>query len=149
MVAGPIVSGLYFGDKLYPISETTNLAPAVVGSERFERIIHMLCTNIPSMLIALTIYLVIWLYYDSNKTDIEKVHALSASLNEQHNITSLLLVTPISILVLIAFKIPPLQAILVGDLFGGIFGVWIQVITTRKLITTIRYGYVSGAGNLQ
>ena len=149
MVAGAIVSGSYFGDKLSPLSETTNLAPAVAGSELFEHIKHMLYTTIPSMLIALTLYLALGLYYDSNGTDIEKVHALSASLHEQFNLTPLLLLAPISILVLIAFKIPALPAILAGALFGGIFGMWIQEITVGEMLTAMQYGYVSETGNAQ
>ncbi|MGI6630663.1 MAG: Na+/H+ antiporter NhaC family protein [Bacillota bacterium] len=56
MVAGAIISGAYFGDKMSPLSDTTNLAPAVSGSELFEHIRHMVYTVTPSLLIALILY---------------------------------------------------------------------------------------------
>lgn len=149
MVDGAIVSGSYFGDKLSPLSETTNLAPAVAGSELFEHIKHILYTTVPSMLIALTLYLILGLFYNTSGTDLEKVNHLSASLHEQFDLTPLLLVAPISILVLLAFKIPALPAILAGGPIREIFGIWIQGITIGDMLTAMRYGYVSETGSLQ
>lgn len=149
MVAGAIVSGAYFGDKLSPLSETTNLAPAVAGSDLFEHIKHMLYTTVPSMLIALTLYLILGLVYGSSGTDIDKVDALSATLHEQFNLTPLLLIAPLSIIVLIVFKIPALPAILAGAFIGGLFGIWIQDLSIGQMLAAMQDGNISETGNAQ
>jgi NhaC family Na+:H+ antiporter len=101
------------------------------------------------MLIAFTLYLILGLFYNTSRTDLEKVNPLSASLHEQFDLTPLLLVAPISILVLLAFKIPALPAILAGGPIRKIFGIWIQGITIGDMLTAMRYGYVSETGSLQ
>ena len=64
MVAGAVISGAYFGDKLSPLSDTTNLAPAVAGSELFDHIRYMLWTTVPALLISLVIYLIIGMNFN-------------------------------------------------------------------------------------
>lgn len=149
MVAGAIVSGSYFGDKLSPLSETTNLAPAVAGSELFEHIKHMLYTTIPSMLIALALYLMLGLLYGPSEVDLEKVNALSASLHEQFNLSPWLLVAPLSVIAMIALKAPALPAILGGAFIGGLSGIWIQDLTIGQILAAMQDGYTSETGIAQ
>ena len=149
MVAGAIVSGSYFGDKLSPLSETTNLAPAVAGSELFEHIKHMLYTTVPSMLIALTLYLILGLVYGSSGSDVDKVNALSVSLHKQFNLSPLLLAAPATVIALIVFKTPALPAILTGAFVGCLSGIWIQDFTLSEMLTAMLDGYVSETGNGQ
>lgn len=146
MVAGAVVSGSYFGDKLSPLSETTNLAPAVAGSELFEHIKHMLYTTAPSMLIALTLYFFLGLQQGSATSDLDKVNALSQTLNAQFVLSPLLLIAPISLIALIALKIPALPAILCGAFIGGIGGILFQDMSLAEAMAAMLDGYVSETG---
>lgn len=146
MVAGAVVSGSYFGDKLSPLSETTNLAPAVVGADLFEHIKHMLYTTIPSMLIALALYLVLGLQRGAQTGDLEKVEALSAALNAQFSLTPLLLIAPVVSIVLIALKMPALPAILCGAFGGGLCGMLLQDMSLAQVMASMLDGCVSNTG---
>lgn len=146
MVAGAVVSGSYFGDKLSPLSETTNLAPAVVGADLFEHIKHMLYTTIPSMLIALALYLVLGLQHGAQTGYLEKVEALSAALNAQFSLTPLLLIAPVVSIVLIALKMPALPAILCGAFGGGLCGMLLQDMSLAQVMASMLDGYVSNTG---
>ena len=122
MAAGAIVSGSYFGDKLSPLSDTTNLAPAVSGAELFEHIRHMLFTTLPSITIALILYALIGLQFDSTETDLEKLATLTQALSEQFELSPWLLLAPLTVLILIVKKTPALPALLGGALVGAILG---------------------------
>jgi len=125
MTAGAIVSGAYFGDKLSPLSDTTNLAPAVAGSNLYDHIKHMLWTTIPSITITLIIFTIIGLNVtvsDNMTIQQETLTAISKNFN-----TSLWLLTPvIAVVVLAILKWKPFPTILLGALIGGIFAVIFQ-----------------------
>ena len=149
MVAGAIVSGSYFGDKLSPLSDTTNLAPAVSGSELFEHIKHMLYTTVPSMGIALILYTILGLQFSSGEGDLDRVNTLSLALHEHFNLSLFLLLAPISVIVMIALKVPALPAILIGSLTGAILGFWIQGMGVAEILTAMQAGYTSETGVAQ
>lgn len=149
MVAGAIVSGSYFGDKLSPLSDTTNLAPAVSGSELFEHIKHMLYTTVPSMGIALILYTILGLQFSSGDGDLDRVNTLSATLHENFDLSLFLLLAPISVVVMIALKVPALPAILIGSLTGAILGFWIQGMGVAEILTAMQVGYTSDTGVAQ
>ena len=91
VTAGAVISGAYFGDKLSPLSETTNLAPAVAGSELFEHIRYMLWTTIPSISIALTLFLIIGFDHSSAVTgDTASIDTLLTTLDATYNISVLI-----------------------------------------------------------
>lgn len=146
MVAGAIVSGSYFGDKLSPLSDTTNLAPAVSGSELFEHIRHMLYTTMPSMGIALILYTILGLQFSSGDGDLERVNALSTILHTNFNLSPLLLLAPVTVIVMVALKVPALPAILTGALAGAVLGIWIQGMGIGEILTAMQAGYTSETG---
>lgn len=146
MVAGAIVSGSYFGDKLSPLSDTTNLAPAVSGSELFEHIRHMLYTTVPSMVIALILYTILGLQFASSEVDLERVNELSSTLHENFVLNPLLLLAPIAVIVMVALKVPALPAIMVGSLSGAVLGFWIQDMSVGEVLSAMQVGYVSNTG---
>ena len=75
--AGAVVSGAFFGDKISPLSDTTNLAPAVTGTNLFDHIRNMLPTTVPSMLIALVIYFVVgFTLIDTSQVSFDRIHAI-------------------------------------------------------------------------
>lgn len=139
MVAGAVISGAYFGDKLSPLSDTTNLAPAMAGGELFSHIRYMTYTTIPSIVITLIVFLILGFTQSTSGTaDTEE---LIRAINEKFSITPWLFLVPISVIVLIIKKTPPLVALLVGTLLGGLFAFLFQPqilleITGSKLLTT-------------
>lgn len=124
VVAGAIISGAYFGDKMSPLSDTTNLAPAMAGTDLFTHIKYMVFTTTPSMLITLVIALIMGLTHTSTgSTDISGT--LSA-LDSAFNITPWLFLVPVLLIVVIVKKMPPLPAIMLGALLGAIFALIFQ-----------------------
>ena len=125
VTAGAIISGSYFGDKLSPLSDTTNLAPAVAGTDLYKHIRHMLWTTVPSMVIALIIYTVMGLHASGEGNLLIKDQTLAAI--EAHFSTSPWLLFPVLVvLVLAVMKLRPFPTILLGALTGGIFAVIFQ-----------------------
>ena len=124
MTAGAVLSGAYFGDKMSPLSDTTNMAPAMAGSELFDHIKYMAFTTIPTIVITLIIFLIIGLNIETNGTpDIsDKLEAI----NGAFNISPWLFIVPITIIVLIIKKTPPLVALLLGSIFGSLAAIIAQ-----------------------
>ncbi len=126
VAAGAVVSGAYFGDKISPLSETTNLAPAVAGSELFEHIRLMLWTTVPSIVIALLIFLVMGLSTDIPDAGEDRIAPLLAGLESQFHISIIHLV-PLGLLLVMALKrMPALPAIFIGALVGGVWALLFQ-----------------------
>ena len=113
MVGGAIISGAYFGDKMSPLSDTTNLAPAMAGTDLFTHIRYMAYTTVPSILIALVIYLIIGLSSDASGS-VEDVDAVLAAIQSQFNITAWLFLVPVVVIFMIIRKVPALPALLVA-----------------------------------
>ena len=126
VTVGAIVSGAYFGDKMSPLSDTTNLSPAVAGSELFSHIRHMTWVSVPSFIIALIIYAVLGFSMDSPATSAIDLDEFTTALKSQFDIGVHLLI-PLAILLFMAFKrIPALPTIFSGALIGAIFALLFQ-----------------------
>ncbi len=125
IAAGAIVSGAYFGDKMSPLSDTTNLAPAVVGTDIFTHIRHMVWTTGPSFTAALFLFAVIGLGTDP-QADSPALAQLMLTLDQSFNISALALL-PLAVVFYMAYKkVPPLPTILFGALLGGVLAVILQ-----------------------
>ena len=124
MVAGAVISGAYFGDKLSPLSDTTNLAPAMAGGELFSHIRYMSLTTIPSIVITLIVFLILSLTQET--TGQADTLTLMAAIKEKFTINGWLFLVPATVIVLIVKKSPPLIALLVGTLMGGVFALLFQ-----------------------
>ncbi len=125
LVAGAVISGAYFGDKLSPLSDTTNLAPAVAGAELFGHIRYMLNTTIPSLLIALIMFLVIGLW-GSTEGSVEGIASIHEAINTRFRIGWWLYLVPLSVMVLIWRKVPALPSLFIGTLLGALFAALFQ-----------------------
>jgi len=124
MVAGAVISGGYFGDKLSPLSDTTNLAPAMAGGELFTHVRYMLFTTLPSIGITLLIFIFLSWGFSSNG-DVD-TSALSVSIREKFNISPWLFLVPLTVILMIVKKTPPLLALFVGTLLGALFALIFQ-----------------------
>lgn len=125
ITAGAVISGAYFGDKISPLSETTNLAPAVAGSELFEHIRYMLWTTIPSISTALILFLILG-FNEEATASTSAINDLSKQLAEQFNISLLNLVPLVVLLVLAIRKVPAFPAVAIGALMGALWAVLFQ-----------------------
>ena len=124
MVAGAVISGAYFGDKLSPLSDTTNLAPAVSGSDLFTHIKYLTITTVPTVIITLIILSIInFFIVSSGPTDHQ---SLLNTINNTFNISLLLFIVPLIVIFMIFKKTPPLIALFIGTVLGGIFAVIFQ-----------------------
>jgi len=124
MVAGAIISGAYFGDKLSPLSDTTNLAPAMAGGELFDHIKYMTYTTVPSILFTLIVFSILNLTQNYNV--LPDTGDLLGAIREKFTINFWLFLVPITVIILIVKKTPPLVALLVGTLMGALFAIFFQ-----------------------
>ncbi len=124
MVAGAVVSGAYFGDKLSPMSDTTNLAPAMAGTDLFTHIKYMSLTTIPTYIITLLLFIILGISVDV--TGEANTDDLLNSITASFNVTPWLFLVPVIVIGLIVKKTEPLVALLVGTLLAGIFAILFQ-----------------------
>ena len=117
ITAGAIISGAYFGDKLSPLSETTNLAAAVTRTDLFNHIQHMLWTTVPAILITLTVFLFIGLT-DNSTIVIDEIINLQNQLDQNFNINPIMLIPLLVLFYMARRKVPALLTLLVGTIFG-------------------------------
>lgn len=125
IAAGAVVSGAYFGDKMSPLSETTNLAPAVAGTELFAHIRYMTWNSIPAFVISLLLFTVIG-FNTSGVTNLDSLMAMQQELQSIFTINVLMLI-PLAVLFTMAvMKLPALPTIFVGALLGGVWALIFQ-----------------------
>jgi NhaC family Na+:H+ antiporter len=125
MVAGSIISGAYFGDKMSPLSDTTNLAPAMVGTDLFTHIRYMAYTTVPSISISLVLFLILGFMYGGDAQPVSTDEILMA-IDGAFNINGWLFIVPAILVGLIIKKVPAIPSILAGALLGGLFALIFQ-----------------------
>ena len=124
-IAGSIISGAYFGDKMSPLSDTTNLAPAVAGTDLITHIRHMVWTTVPSFTIAIIVYTVVGLR-GSGDYDPTRVNELTSAIGGVFNVSPILFLVPAIVVVLIIKRVPAIPALLIGSLLGVPFALIFQ-----------------------
>jgi NhaC family Na+:H+ antiporter len=124
MVAGAVISGAYFGDKMSPLSDTTNLAPAMAGGDLFTHIRYMAYTTVPSIIVTLIVFIIIGLTLTPEGAADTK--DLLAAMQEKFYISPVLFIVPAVVIFLIIRKTKPLIALLIGTLLGGVFAIVFQ-----------------------
>jgi NhaC family Na+:H+ antiporter len=137
MTAGAVLSGAYFGDKMSPLSDTTNLAPAMAGGDLFTHIRYMLYTTVPTLVVTLIVFVILGLTLKtSGEADTDSI---LKSIDASFNISGWLFLVPLGVILMILKKTPPLMALLIGTLLGGVFALIFQPTVVAGL---------SGATNL-
>lgn len=124
MTAGAVLSGAYFGDKMSPLSDTTNLAPAMAGGELFDHIRYMALTTVPTISITLLAFIIIGLNIDTTGTP--NISDKLVAIESAFTISPWLFLVPLAVIVMIIRKTPPLIALLVGTLLGGVAAIIAQ-----------------------
>lgn len=133
ITAGAVISGAYFGDKMSPLSDTTNLAPAVVGTDLFTHIRHMIWTTGPAIVIALILYLIIGLNGTAHVDQVDLGNRLEL-LEQNFNINIYLLLPMVAVFVMAMKKYPAFPSIMIGALLGGVFALIFQEDVILKLV---------------
>ena len=125
VTAGAVISGAYFGDKMSPLSDTTNLAPAVAGSELFTHIRHMAWTTGPSFVIAVVLFTLVGMFGAGPRGDVA-LGNLPEVLEAHYNLSLFTLVPLVAVLGMALARFPALPVILFGALLGAVFAVLLQ-----------------------
>lgn len=146
MVAGAIVSGAYFGDKMSPLSDTTNLAPGVAGTDLFTHIRHMAYTTVPSYLGALLLYGVLGWRYGGGAVGTDELGAIMTGLEGAFVVHPLLLLPPVIVIGMVSRRVPPLPAIVVGVVMGMLCAWWVQGVSATSVLEAVYSGYVAETG---
>ena len=131
MVAGAVISGAYFGDKLSPLSDTTNLAPAVSNTDLFTHIRYLTITTIPTILVALIILSILNLFTEVNGSS--ENESMLNSIKDTFYISPFLFIVPIVVVFMIFKKTPPLIALFIGTVLGAVFALFFQIDTISQI----------------
>lgn len=146
LTAGMVISGAYFGDKISPLSDSTNVAAAAAETNLYLHVRSMLYTTIPSFIIALVIYLIISLNYDAGNYNAEIVNTIQKSLYSHFKITPMALIPPLFVLFTAIKKIPAIPSLLGASFIGGVWAMIFQKSTLVEVLQSYQYGYVSETG---
>ncbi len=146
MVAGAIISGSYFGDKMSPLSDTTNLAPAMAGADLFDHIKHMIFTTGPSYIIALIVYGILGVQFADKSIDAASIQVLLDTLGGEFVISPWLLIPPVLVIAMVIKKVPALPGLIGGVLIGAVFAIVVQGAGLPQIIASAHYGYSTSTG---
>ncbi|NER13944.1 Na+/H+ antiporter NhaC [Leptobacterium flavescens] len=124
MTAGAVISGAYFGDKMSPLSDTTNLAPAMAGGELFDHIRYMALTTVPTIVVTLIVFILIGLGIETTGTP--DISDKLIAIDQAFNINGWLFLVPAVVIFLIVRKTPPIIALLIGTLLGAVAAIIAQ-----------------------
>lgn len=147
MVAGAVISGSYFGDKMSPLSDTTNLAAGITNTNLFEHIKHMMYTTIPGLVIALVVYFFLGRQFAGAAIDEGNIQSILSALNSNFVISPWLLLVPAAIVVLVALKVPALPALVIGVFFGFVCQIFVQGGNIGEAVNTLHDGFAIASGN--
>ncbi len=146
MTAGAVVSGAYFGDKMSPLSDTTNLAPAISGGDLFDHIRAMTWTTVPTFIIVAVIYLMIGLRFAGDLASAEQISLISSTLESNFSLGLMTMLPPAFILFAAAKKLPAIPSLIIGVILAGAIAIGVQGVTFSKLISIVHYGFESESG---
>lgn len=134
MIAGAVLSGAYFGDKISPLSDTTNLAPAMAGTDLFTHIKYMSYTTVPTIIITLIVFIIISTTLDT--TGNTNISGLLYSIESKFNITPILFIIPTIVIALIVLKTKPLIALSFGIGLAVVFACLFQPTILSDIATS-------------
>jgi len=141
ITAGMIVSGSYFGDKMSPLSDTTNLAPAIAGTNIYDHIKAMLYTTIPAYVISLIIYALISFRFSGANMDIGKIASIQDSIEGLFNINPIVFLPLVVVLIASIAKVPAIPGMIAGIVISFPISIFIQHSSISEVISVLNYGF--------
>jgi len=145
--AGAIISGAYFGDKMSPLSDTTNLAPAMAGANLFDHVRHMVYTTGVSLIIALIGFGILGAGYAGKELDVSNINAILKLMSDKFTINPLLLIVPVIVIIMVVKKMPAIPGLFIGTLLGGLAAMLFQGASFAGVMDAMQNGVVSETGN--
>lgn len=146
ITAGMVISGAYFGDKMSPISDTTNLAAAAAGAELYDHVKSMSYTTIPSYIIALVIYTLIGLRYSKGTVNKEEIDLLINTLAKNFNMNPIVFLPMIVLFTLNIKRMPAIPAMIIGGTVAAVIAGVVQKANVHEVILSVNYGYSGNTG---
>lgn len=146
VTAGAVLSGAYFGDKMSPLSDTTNLAPAMAGTDVFTHIKSMAKPTLIAYGLTLVIFGFLSAKYRGASADLSNVNLIANGLKETFTISPVLLLAPLVVIISIAKKLPAVPGIALGIIIAAILGPIYQGINFGDILSAGLNGYVSNTG---
>lgn len=146
VIGGAIISGAYFGDKMSPLSDTTNLSPAMAGAKLFDHIRHMIYTTGPSYVIAAILFIVVGMGYSSDSLDLTLINQINDGLALDFNLSIWLLLVPVITIGIVVMKVPAIPGLFGGAIIGGIAAMMFQGANLGDVVNAMHYGYESATG---
>ncbi|HHU68855.1 MAG TPA: Na+/H+ antiporter NhaC [Thermoanaerobacterales bacterium] len=146
LAAGMVISGAYFGDKLSPLSDSTNVAAATAETPLYDHVASMLWTTLPSFILALIIYTIIGIGYGSQGYDLSRITLIQDTLSSLFNISPILLLPPIFVIVAAVLRIPALPSLLGVSFIGGLWAMIFQGASIGNVLESFHYGYFAETG---
>lgn len=143
---GAIVSGAFFGDKMSPLSDTTNLTPAAAGVELWDHIKGMLPTTLPAMVTALAIYAWIGMGYGDDSIDLSSIQALQTNLADNYNLSVITLLPALVVVAAAVMKMPAIPTVLGGVVVASLIAFFMQGVGVSEIFSVLQNGYVSETG---
>ncbi|MDR5659638.1 Na+/H+ antiporter NhaC [Serpentinicella sp. ANB-PHB4] len=145
IIAGAVVSGAFFGDKLSPLSDSTNLTPSLLKVDLYEHIKHMLYTTVPSFVIALILYAIIGIFFIEGGNGID-VSDYQSAIAENFRLSYWLIIPPAAVVTLILFKVPAIPSLAVGVLLGSMVQIIAQGSNLGEVFETLYHGVEISTG---
>ena len=146
LAAGAIISGAYFGDKMSPLSDTTNLAPAMAGTDVFTHVKAMLPSTVLAYAAALGIFAYMGMGYGGTETSLESIKLIEGGIMSQFKVSPVLLIPPALVIILVAMKMPAIPGIVIGLLSAAVLAPVYQGASLGDILQCAHYGYVSKTG---
>lgn len=147
MIAGAVISGSYFGDKMSPLSDTTNLAAGLTGTDLFAHIKHMLYTTIPALIISLVVFGFMGRKFAEVSMQSEEILTTLKVMEESFVISPLLLLVPVGVIVLVAKKVPAIPALIIGIVSGFLLQIFVQGGSAASAVQALQAGFEISTGN--
>jgi Na+:H+ antiporter, NhaC family len=147
LVAGAVISGAYFGDKLSPLSDTTNIAPVMAETDLFSHIKHMLWDTIPAFFISIILYWIVGNRILTNHiVDSNAINSIKVGLSDVFVIHPLLLLMPIFTIFLMVRRTPAIPALMSVGLLGAVLAVWVQGGSVSAVVQMMQSGFSIDSG---
>lgn len=146
ITAGAVISGSIFGDKMSPLSDSTNLAAGVAEADLFDHVRSMFYTTGPAIVISLILYAIIGMRFTSGAIDTTAVDTILKGLKDNYFINPVTLLLPVLVIVLAVKKVSGLAVMVISSVLGAAFGMIFQGYSLGKMLNFMNYGFVSSTG---
>jgi len=146
LVAGMVISGAYFGDKMSPLSDTTNLSPAIAGANLYDHITAMLYTTIPAFACTLVAYSIMGLKYANSSLDVEKISQIQNAIDSSFNLNILVFLPLAVVLVLSLAKFPAIPSMAAGIVSSIPVAMFLQGVSLIDALSVLNYGFAFDSG---